>query len=422
MHSTTEQLNAFQSCASDIAIIGGGLSGSLAAVVLGRAGYRVTLIDRQAAYPPEFRVEKIAGDQVESLGRLGLLDAIAAASVRFDRVLSVRGDRVIKWSHGPNYGLPYQDLVRTVRSEIPASVNFIIGRVADVQAGPAQQLITMVTGEKITARVVVLATGMSDALSHELGIHRRLVAKKHSLTFGFSIAPVSGTAFAFPSLTSYGERWGDGISYLSLFPVPGAMRANLFTFIDPSDPWTRELRRDPKSALLAAMPRLRYFLGDFHVIDKVQSWAMNLLAVENHQCHGAVLIGDAFQTSCPAAGTGISRLITDVERLCNVHMPGWLATPGMSAEKIAKFYNDPVKKAADARAARLSSYLRSVAMESGLGWTVRRRTFFFKRRLLGWIDRVNPVWATRMRRLQATRDTLPIAMKAACAPILWLLG
>ena len=41
----------------DVAIVGGGLSGSLAAVVLGRAGYRVALIDRYEVFPAQFRVD-----------------------------------------------------------------------------------------------------------------------------------------------------------------------------------------------------------------------------------------------------------------------------------------------------------------------------------------------------------------------------
>ena len=74
-----------------------------------------------------------------------------------------------------------------------------------------------------------------------------------------------------------------------------------------------------------------------------------------------MLVGDAFATSCPAAGTGARKVLVDVERLCNVHIPRWLATPGMGEAKIAAFYDDPVKQACDAlmrrrRHSRLRSY------------------------------------------------------------------
>ncbi len=40
---------------TDIAIVGGGLAGSTAAAMLGRAGFRVVLIDPHTVYPPDFR-------------------------------------------------------------------------------------------------------------------------------------------------------------------------------------------------------------------------------------------------------------------------------------------------------------------------------------------------------------------------------
>ena len=44
---------------TDIAIVGGGLAGSLAAATLGRAGIACILVDPDPVYPPDYRVEKI---------------------------------------------------------------------------------------------------------------------------------------------------------------------------------------------------------------------------------------------------------------------------------------------------------------------------------------------------------------------------
>ena len=63
---------------TDVAIIGGGLAGSLAAAMLGRAGIDAVLIDPRPEYPPDFRCEKLDGDQVTLLKKTGLADGRAA--------------------------------------------------------------------------------------------------------------------------------------------------------------------------------------------------------------------------------------------------------------------------------------------------------------------------------------------------------
>jgi hypothetical protein len=121
----------------------------------------------------------------------------------------------------------------------------------------------------------------------------------------------------------------------------------------------------------------------------VQVRVNDLHGVENHVRDGVVLIGDAFQTSCPAAGTGITRLLTDIERLL-VHVPGWLSTPGMGAAKIAAFYADPDKSACDAHALHVANYMRAAATEGGLRWNLHRRRVRLQRRLRDWRARVRP--------------------------------
>src|SRR3978361_474162 len=74
---------------TDVAIVGGGLAGSLAAAVLARAGHRIVLIDRRAVYPEEFRVEKIAGRQLNMLRKLGFVRELEAVACSYDRVLNI---------------------------------------------------------------------------------------------------------------------------------------------------------------------------------------------------------------------------------------------------------------------------------------------------------------------------------------------
>jgi 2-polyprenyl-6-methoxyphenol hydroxylase-like FAD-dependent oxidoreductase len=60
---------------TDVAIVGGGLAGSTAAAMLGRAGVQALLIDPHTVYPPELRCEKLGGDQIDLLRKTGLADA-----------------------------------------------------------------------------------------------------------------------------------------------------------------------------------------------------------------------------------------------------------------------------------------------------------------------------------------------------------
>jgi 2-polyprenyl-6-methoxyphenol hydroxylase-like FAD-dependent oxidoreductase len=375
---------------TDVAIMGAGLGGSLAAAILGRAGYDVTLVDLHAVYPPDFRVEKIAGDQVALMRKLGFLDAIAAQATRVDEIVNAASGRVLDRSVGEHYSIVYGDIVKVARAQIPPNVKFIVGRAADIETSADRQRVTLSGGDVVDARLVILATGQGDVLRQKLGIRREVVFPKHSLSFGFTLAPTA-LPEGFQALTYYGEQRDHRIDYLTLLPLGDTLRANLFTFCDHRDRWARAFRDEPKRMLLQVLPGLARFLPDFEVVGKVQLFMMDLSVVADHVRDGTVLIGDAFQTSCPAAGTGVSRLLVDVDRLCNEHVPAWLATPGMGADKIARFYADPAKRVADLKASRAAEYRRSLTVDPGLGWELHRRQVHLRRRTLGWVaDRLRP--------------------------------
>ena len=373
-HSRAEKRQALPAAVhtTDVAIIGGGLAGSLTAAMLGRAGVDAVLIDPRPEYPPEFRCEKLDGDQVAILQKTGLAQAVLRVSTPDVVSWVARFGRLIEKRPGDQEGIFYAPLVNTVRAQIPAEVRFLEAKATELTTGRESQTVTTSSGETITARLLVLANGLSVGLRDRLNLKRDILSPCHSISIGFDAAPVGRPAFDFPALTYYAERTRDRTALITLFPIGQSMRANLFVYRDMDDPWLRDFRAAPQDMLFALMPGLRKLMGAFDVIDQIKIRPVDLYATRGHLQPGVVVVGDAFATSCPAAGTGARKVLTDVERLCNVHIPQWLATPGMGTEKITTFYDDPVKRACDEFCLNKAHMLKSLSIDPGLFWQARR--------------------------------------------------
>ena len=222
----------------------------------------------------------------------------------------------------------------------------------------------------------MIANGLNVGLRHMLGIERRMVSACHSISLGFNLAPVGRPCFGFPALTYFSERPSDRIPYLTLFPIGDTMRANLFVYRELDDPWLKDMRCAPEETLNASLPRLARITGEFKITGDIKIRPADLYVSSGHLQPGVVLVGDAFATSCPVTGTGTDKVFVDVERLCNVHIPVWLGSEGMDQDKIAAFYDDPVKKACDAWSAAKAYSFRSVSIDEGSYWQAQRAARF----------------------------------------------
>lgn len=365
----------------DVAVVGGGAAGTAAACALARSGINAALIDLHDICPPDFKADKVAGDQIGLMRRLGLFDALTEAAVRSNHVINMRRGRVIDRVESCEYNLPYEDLVNAMRRHMPDAVTRIVGKVARIEAGEDIQRLELSNGDRIEARLVILATGGGEALRASLGFKRKLLHKDHSVSVAFDLRPVGREAFDFETLTVYGDAPRDGIDYLSLFPFPTGTRANLFLYREIKDPIFPAFRSDPKQTLLAAIPGVEKAIGPFEIVSRALSRPVDLYEIDGIERPGVVLIGDAYRTSCPAVGDGLSRAFTDAERLGSVHVPQWLATPGMGAAKIASFYSDPEKLACDGRASHAANYRRNSTVGRGMGWELHRRRVILQRRI-----------------------------------------
>jgi 2-polyprenyl-6-methoxyphenol hydroxylase-like FAD-dependent oxidoreductase len=368
---------------TDIAIAGGGLAGSLAAAMLGRAGFSVVLIDPHSVYPPDFRCEKLDGAQSRVLRKTGIADAVLRAATFDGQTWVARFGRLLEKRPGDQHGIMYDTLVNAIRAQIPASVDFILDKVMDVAVSDDRQTVTLAKGEPISARLVVVANGLNIGLRHRLGMEKQELSKNHSIMLGFDLVPAGRPTFSFPGMTYYAEHPRDRTAYVTLFPIGDTMRANLSCYREMDDPWLREFRHAPRETLHGLMPNLQKIIGDFDVAGPVKIRPVDLYVTTGLDKPGVVLVGDAFATSCPGAGTGAGKALVDVERLCNAHVPRWLATPGMGADKIAAYYADPVKQAYDQFAITKAFWLKSMSIDTGITWGARRWMRFIARFVLG---------------------------------------
>jgi 2-polyprenyl-6-methoxyphenol hydroxylase-like FAD-dependent oxidoreductase len=243
---------------TDIAIIGGGLAGSTAAAMLGRAGISAIVVDPHKVYPFDFRVEKIGGaEQVERFFKTGLAESVLRSATPCTENWIARFGHLLDKSPTRQWGILYDTLVSAVRAEIRAPAEMVFAKVVGIKTGEERQTVTLSEGEPISARVIVLASGLSVALRHLLGIERKVTSHCHSISIGFDMVPVGRAAFDFPAMTYFSEAPRDRIPYITLFPIGTRMRANLFVYREADDPWLREMRRAPRATLEAALPRLK---------------------------------------------------------------------------------------------------------------------------------------------------------------------
>ncbi|MDO8352966.1 MAG: FAD-dependent monooxygenase [Aestuariivirga sp.] len=367
---------------TDVAIIGGGLAGATAAAMLGRAGHDAMLIEPHMEQRPEFRCEKLDDSQLALLRLTGLADDVLPKACVDGQVWVVRYGRLVDRKPSGRAGIMYHDLVNAVRQQIPENIRQVATKVTAI-SGDARPCITLATGDEIEAKLVILANGLNPGLRETLEIKREVLSPCHSISIGFDMKPDGDQPFAFPALTVFPERPDQSMAYLTVFPVRGGMRANLFVYWGMEDTRLRAFRRQPKEALLELIPTLVRFTGPFTIDGQVGIRPVDLVRVNAPERQGIVLVGDAYSTSCPAAGTGVNKVLTDVQRLCSTYVPAWLGKETIEAADVADFYADPMKLQCESESLQKALWLRRVSTGTSMGLRSWRGARFVAQSALG---------------------------------------
>ena len=125
---------------TDIAIIGGGLAGSTAAAMLGRAGIPTLLVDPHQVYPFDFRVEKLSGGtQLERFHRTGIAEAILRSTTHDGENWIARFGYLLAKKPSQQFGITYDALIQAIRAEISRPAELVVSKVTDISTSAERQ-------------------------------------------------------------------------------------------------------------------------------------------------------------------------------------------------------------------------------------------------------------------------------------------
>ncbi len=357
---------------TDIAIVGGGLAGSMTAAMLAKSGQDAVLIEPKPECGQEFRCEKLDQDQIALLDKTGLAEPVFNALTRVNENWIARFGRLVEKRQVRQYGFHYDTMVNAVRGQIPGTMCHFLNKAVEIIPAGDRQKVMLCNGEAVSARLVVLSCGLDFSLKEKLGIEREIRQADHIMCIGFDLLPAAGNKFKFSAFTYWPESTRNRMTHLALFKAGPVYRANTFGYWDRNDLLLRRMRKEPQAVIHELMPGVKKIIGDFEPVGRVHVRPVDLYVARKFLKPGIVLVGDAFSTSCPGAGTGAYKVFTDVERLCNVHIPNWMQKDAVDADSISEFYNDPVRQASEQYSLDRAMFLKSISLKNSLPWKMRR--------------------------------------------------
>ena len=330
----------------DIAIVGAGFAGLNLAHATAAQGLDVAVVDKRTTCPDIFRAEKIEPDQASVMRDLGTLQFRSPKCEPIGKTLRISGDSVSEVDTVEQYGISYSDTINSLRDNLPSQVTCIHETASEIVPGDVARIV-LSNGEEVVARLVVLACGDYNKLIGAIGIPRQQHDDLVSLSFGFDIRRQDGSDFDFNGLNYFLPDMPNGVQYLTVFPIGSRMRVNLFTRMRRSDPLATSLRQDTLATLNKLFPDLPGYLGDVVLDSRVQVMPTTYYRLEEQVLPAVVVVGDAFQSVSPATGSGLSKVLIDVQTLSEDFIPRWRNQRVISADDVAAYYRNRCKVDSD---------------------------------------------------------------------------
>ncbi len=302
----------------EVAVVGGGLTGSVAALALARAGRKVVLV-APAAEVSDQRTTALMDQSIRLLERLGVWDEIAPHAAALSVMQIIDGTKRLLRAPTTQframdvglsafgYNMPNQALHATLNAAVTAEANVtrIDDRVGLYDFGEERVALTLAGGQGLTTDFVIAADGKNSAAREAAGIGvRRWSYSQTAIVLNFSHSVPHGNIS-----TEFHTETGP----FTQVPLPGS-RSSLVWVVTPDQ--ARELAGLPASDLATRIEaRMQSMLGKVTVDSTPQTWPLSSLMAERFGKGRLALVGEAAHAFPPIGAQGLNLSLRDIIEL-----------------------------------------------------------------------------------------------------------
>lgn len=302
----------------DIAVVGGGLAGSIAAVALSRGGRRVALIAPQAGSRDQ-RTTALMDQSLRMMERFGLWDAVRTSAAPLSTMQIIDGTKrllrapVVAFRSAEigleafGYNMPNSALMDVLSAAVSAEPNItaFANAAETIAIGSDKFEIRLDDGEEIVADFVVGADGRKSPVRTAAGVGVKTWSYPQTavvLNFGHSV----------PHRNTSTEFHGESGPFTQV-PLPGE-RSSLVWVVEPAEA-ERLLAMSAEELSRAVETRMQSMLGKVSVEDGVQAWPLSGMTAHRYGKGRAAFIGEAGHAFPPIGAQGLNLSLRDIAAL-----------------------------------------------------------------------------------------------------------
>jgi 2-octaprenyl-6-methoxyphenol hydroxylase len=300
----------------EIAVVGGGLAGRVAALAFGMNGFDTLLVAPDEG-PTDQRTTALMDQSIAFVERLGLwhrLQAVTAPLATMQIIdatgrllqappVSFRASEIGLSAFGYNIpNAPFLALLDEAIAERP-NVTRRVASVSNAVAGAESVALALSDGERVEAQLVVAADGRHSLLRDAAGIGvNRLSYPQTAVVLNFAHdRPHGGVS------TEFHTRTGP----FTQVPLPGN-RSSLVWVVTPAE--AAEIVQLPGEVLGRRIEaRMQSMLGKVRVESTPQAWPLSALTARRFGIGRIVLMGEAAHVFPPIGAQGLNLSLRDIE-------------------------------------------------------------------------------------------------------------